>query len=181
MLARAHNQDEALFPHLLVCESSTFSISHCPNRALILRRAADMDVSSASDIQQEQTRPVIEAVFDDKAESLRASLETTGADIWHIGREYSAGLHEFYQDESDALRADMEHEERQERYEKLECDWTQTNRGSHVDFETNERLPLQEGTFFHCLYGTRLTYTQAVILAEVPWVMCTRQRSWATV
>ena len=181
MLARAHNQNEALFPHLLVCERSTFSISHPPNRALMLRRAAGMDVLSASDTQQEQTRHLVAAVFEDKADDLRANLQTTEAEQWHENRDYSAGRYEFHMDEVDALEADMKDEEQQERYEELKRDWTQTNRGSHVEFEVNESLPLSEGKLFHCLYDTRLTHTQAVILAEAPWVMCTRLRSWATV
>ena len=41
-----------------------------------------------------------------------------------------------------------EPQEEHARYENLKTDWSQTERGSHVDFASTENVPLKEGTYF---------------------------------
>lgn len=45
----------------------------------------------------------------------------------------------------------------EEELESLKSDWTQTSRGSHVDFSPNEHLPLQEGMCIDSLHVKRLS------------------------
>ena len=82
-------------------------------------------------------------------------------DNWHVYRDNREAFLEAYErepaawncndsnDDSDDCWYERE-EERQAveraRHEDLTTDWSQTKRGSHVDFASTESVPLKEGT-----------------------------------
>ncbi|KAF3004395.1 hypothetical protein E8E13_010133 [Curvularia kusanoi] len=68
---------------------------------------------------------------------------------WHKYREeleYNEN-YEHCHDEVDAENLLRRIEEEQERYKEFVADWSQTKRGSHIDFASTEEVPLKEDVF----------------------------------
>lgn len=53
-------------------------------------------------------------------------------------------------------------------------DWSKTGRGSHVEFEKHEKVPLEQGINTSSGLQTRQPTIQVVSLVEVLWEMCTK-------
>lgn len=71
---------------------------------------------------------------------------------WHEYRYRAANpysLEDFYNDEDDYERDVhdkwVQEQKENERFEKLTQDWSQSDRGSHVEFAASEGVPLKEG------------------------------------
>ena len=76
---------------------------------------------------------------------LRGLRQSWHTDDWHSYRDGA----EAYDDWTDDSYDDpYEYEQQEESYESLKTDWSQTERGSHVDFASTENVPLKEGTHF---------------------------------
>jgi hypothetical protein len=76
---------------------------------------------------------------------LRGLRQSWHTDDWHSYRDGA----EAYDDWTDDSYDDpYEYEQQEESYESLKTDWSQTERGSHVDFASTENVPLKEGTYF---------------------------------
>lgn len=76
---------------------------------------------------------------------LRGLRQSWHTNDWHSYRDGA----EAYDDWTDDSYDDpYEYEQQEESYESLKTDWSQTERGSHVDFASTENVPLKEGTYF---------------------------------
>jgi hypothetical protein len=93
--------------------------------------------------------PTKSILTDPGLRELRRSWHT---DDWHSyrdGVEAYAREPVYYNDydyDYDPYDDWYEQEEERTRYQDLTTDWSQTERGSHVDFASTENVPLKEGT-----------------------------------
>lgn len=58
-------------------------------------------------------------------------------------------------------------------------DWSKTGRGSHVDFERDEKVPLDPGTYTPASPRTYQLTIKSAGSVEVRWVMCTKSKLMA--
>ena len=98
--------------------------------------------------------PTKSILTDPGLRELRHSWHT---DDWHSHRDgieesmrdpsnYNVHIDDPYDDPYEDWYEQQEKEHA--RYENLKTDWSQTERGSHVDFASTENVPLKEGTHF---------------------------------
>lgn len=87
---------------------------------------------------------------------LRGLRQSWHTDDWHSYRDGAeaymrdpSNYNDYNDDPYDDPYEDWcEQQEERARYENLKTDWSQTERGSHVDFASTENVPLKEGTQF---------------------------------
>ena len=77
---------------------------------------------------------------------LRGLRQSWHTNDWHSYRDGAEAYMNDYND--DPYDDPYEYEQQEESYENLKTDWSQTERGSHVDFASTENVPLKEGTYF---------------------------------
>jgi hypothetical protein len=87
---------------------------------------------------------------------LQVLRNTWHRDDWHSYRDETeaymrnpSNYNDYnYDPYDDPYEEDYELEEERARYKDLTTDWSQTERGSHVDFASTENVPLKEGRRF---------------------------------